>query len=355
MDQKRVLWIVAAVGIFLLVVVGGALILYKPVNNEGRIISEKSAENDIWKNNRHPARKVNPGNDNSFNGSIPHTVKELTVIAENATIISDSSDKNARPKNFSGKIHFGKPEEITGENFALPAENSEAGSENESTIKASGYPKVAEVQENDSTSQFPQVPKNNGTTQLSIEVKPIKIEGLASGNGVTLPATASAVPAANQTVTVINPVNQIQEQKESPLPAAKPYSNNMPKVTDKRPEAMPKVEAKKAQGTKTEAKKVSETKAKAKTENTPLPPKYWVQLGSYTVKNNADEVRSALDEEKIPSEIFTHEDGSKLYYRVRVGPYSTKSEAEYWQKRILTIPQFKTAKPYITNSSGKKQ
>jgi cell division protein FtsN len=133
-------------------------------------------------------------------------------------------------------------------------------------------------------------------------------------------------------------VNQVQT----------PPQNNMPKVSDKRPE--PKAEPVKAQ-----PKKVSETKAKAKTETQPLPAKYWVQLGSYTVKNNADEVRAALEEEKIPSEIFTHQDGNKLYYRVRVGPYSTKSEAEYWQKRILTIPQFKSAKPYITNSSGKKQ
>jgi len=160
-------------------------------------------------------------------------------------------------------------------------------------------------------------------------------------------SNSAVTPAANQTVTVINPVNQIQEQQ--------PAKNNMPKVSEKRFETMPKVEPRKPQVTKTEAKTSSDTKAKTKTEAKPLPPKYWVQLGSYTVKNNADEVRSALDEEKIPSEIFTHEDGSKLYYRVRVGPYSTKSEAEYWQKRILTIPQFKSIKPYITNSSGKKQ
>jgi cell division protein FtsN len=342
MDQKRVLWIVAAVGIFLLVVVGGALILYKPVNNEGRIITEKSASSDIWKNNR---TVNNRGEAAQNNSSIPHTVKELTVIAENATIISDSADKNSRQKNFSGKIQFGNPADTDKENFA--SETDTLNTTNANSSKVSGYPEIAEVPQNENTSQFPQVPKNNGTTQLSIEVKPIKIEGLSSGNSVTVPANAAVTPAANQTVTVINPVNQIQEQQ--------PAKNNLPKVSEKRPEQMPKVEPGKPKVTKTETKKTTDTKAKTKTTANPLPPKYWVQLGSYTVKNNADEVRSTLDEEKIPSEIFTHEDGNKLYYRVRVGPYSTKSEAEYWQKRILTIPQFKSIKPYITNSSGKKQ
>ena len=44
----------------------------------------------------------------------------------------------------------------------------------------------------------------------------------------------------------------------------------------------------------------------------------------------------------------------KLFYRVRVGPYTTKSEAEYWKNKILQIEQFKDSKAYITDTSAAK-
>ena len=77
--------------------------------------------------------------------------------------------------------------------------------------------------------------------------------------------------------------------------------------------------------------------------------KYWVQCAAYTSKKTADQARSKLDENRIPAEVFTYQDAKKnLFYRVRVGPYTTKSEAEYWKNRISQIDSFKTAQSYIT-------
>ena len=77
--------------------------------------------------------------------------------------------------------------------------------------------------------------------------------------------------------------------------------------------------------------------------------KYWVQCAAYTSKKTADQARSKLDENRIPAEVFTYQDAKKnLFYRVRVGPYTTKSEAEYWKNRISQIDLFKTAQSYIT-------
>ena len=63
--------------------------------------------------------------------------------------------------------------------------------------------------------------------------------------------------------------------------------------------------------------------------------KYWVQVGSFSKKSGADSTRSSLSSQGIQSEIFTYttSDGS-TGYRVRVGPYQTKSEAEYWMKLV---------------------
>ena len=77
--------------------------------------------------------------------------------------------------------------------------------------------------------------------------------------------------------------------------------------------------------------------------------KYWVQCASYTSKKSADNARSSLDESRIPAEVFTYKDGkNNLYYRVRVGPYTTKSEAEYWKNRICQLDSFKNSQSYIT-------
>lgn len=77
--------------------------------------------------------------------------------------------------------------------------------------------------------------------------------------------------------------------------------------------------------------------------------KYWVQCASYTSKKSADNARFVLDEKRIPAEVFTYKDSKdKLYYRVRVGPYTTKSEAEYWKNRICSIETFVNSNSYIT-------
>lgn len=77
--------------------------------------------------------------------------------------------------------------------------------------------------------------------------------------------------------------------------------------------------------------------------------RYWVQCAAYTSKKTADQARSKLDENRIPAEVFTYKDAKdNLFYRVRVGPYTTKSEAEYWKNRIAQIDSFKSAQSYIT-------
>ena len=48
MEQKRILWIVASVGLFLLVVVGFALILYSPTQRQDPVITNNQSTNDIW-------------------------------------------------------------------------------------------------------------------------------------------------------------------------------------------------------------------------------------------------------------------------------------------------------------------
>jgi cell division protein FtsN len=80
--------------------------------------------------------------------------------------------------------------------------------------------------------------------------------------------------------------------------------------------------------------------------------RYWVQVAAYSNKKGAENARSILDENKIPSDIFTYTDTkNNLFYRVRIGPYTTKSEAEYWKARIEEIDFFKTSQCYVTTTT----
>lgn len=70
------------------------------------------------------------------------------------------------------------------------------------------------------------------------------------------------------------------------------------------------------------------------------PPKekvYWIQVASFLDQIYADQARETLAASKIDSDVFTKETGGKTYYRVRVGPYKTKSEAEYWMSIVRDI------------------
>lgn len=328
MEQKRILWIVAAVGIFLLVVVGAALILYAPQKQNSIQIAE--AKNG----------SINPENDyvdfvgNNLNkaGSIPSTVKELTVIAENATIISDKANTeslNGATIKFSNSEEYTEnmpeafapmaeplgtdnvlpPTGLTSENLATKKTENTMETVNATSTR---FPQVTEV--------YPPVPQ-----QVQIEIKPIKIETVD-----------------NKTITSVTKV-ETPEAK----PVVKASSKDNTKVAKTTPEVKKASSTKTTSNTSKTAKKVAEpSKAKAPASN------YWVQAASFTNKKNAEAAKDILENEKIQSEIFTFSKGDgKLYYRVRVGPYSTASEAEYWRTRISEVEQFSKNSTYVTNSS----
>ena len=99
---------------------------------------------------------------------------------------------------------------------------------------------------------------------------------------------------------------------------------------------------------KAPVKSVSEKKTVSETRKST---QYWIQVASLTSRKNADSARAVLGENKITADVFTYKDTSdKLYYRVRVGPYTTKSEAEYWRGEIAKIDSFASSQSYVTST-----
>jgi DedD protein len=69
---------------------------------------------------------------------------------------------------------------------------------------------------------------------------------------------------------------------------------------------------------------------------------YWIQVGSFTQKSRADDAKSYLSQTKgLGSIIVDSNINGKTVYRVRVGPYTSQSEANYWLSLIKEIDGMK--------------
>ncbi len=65
---------------------------------------------------------------------------------------------------------------------------------------------------------------------------------------------------------------------------------------------------------------------------------YWIQAASYSSLAKAEALRDNLSLKGVASRILTREIDGKTYYRVRIGPYKSKAEAE---KFLIQIKKLK--------------
>lgn len=294
MEQKKTLWIVAASGVFLLVVVGAALLLSLQKNgssqnnfnpSDGWISSAKAPDVTFTPGVNAQSQAANPPADYSFEGVSPiegakteippaQTETNAPIKANNVTVIADNT------------LVYGSSTTTTIDLNAL---------------KSNPANSVAVTPKNSYTAEQ----MNTGTTenvQSSVNEKS---------------KTVSAVPQNSKTVA-----KQTTPKKEAVKPAVS--------------------------STKSTAKK---TVKPATTAAQTKPSSFWIQVGSYEAKKSADEARTILENNKIQNEVFTYTDAKgKLFYRVRVGPYTTKSEAEYWKNKISELKEFEKAQSYVVQN-----
>lgn len=67
---------------------------------------------------------------------------------------------------------------------------------------------------------------------------------------------------------------------------------------------------------------------------------FWIQAGSYSSRDYADNAKKTLDGKGISAVITNQQINGQTFYRVRVGPYTTRNEADYWLAMIKSIGGF---------------
>lgn len=293
MEQKRTLWIIAAVGIFLLVVLGAALILYSP-SSRGRKTIAATAPVD---------RPVQTG--------------WTTAPAQETP--ADAPAQAPVPAE------------------TMPADADKAPSAESDTASPSGVTKVGDL-----------TVISENTTVYGLEQKyPEKTQAESDGSTMIDLNTLKSAPAA-ETVT---PQNETSAKAIETVKAARPapVENETPAPVKSVKKSSSPVRTVSAAKTASSKKTASAKKPAAKSAVT----QYWVQAASFTSKKSADDARAVLDDSRIAADVFTYKDSrGKLFYRVRIGPYMTQSEAEYWRTRIVQISEFSKTQSYITKTTS---
>ena len=317
MEQKGTLWIIAAVGIFLLAVLLPAIILFKPDTHKVQTTA--------------PIAKPSSGGWIATGTSSPSG-----SVSENETAKGDVPADKIDSENPA------KPE--IGGTQSTERSTTQVGDMTVFAQNATVY--GFETQRN--TQNAP-----DGSTLIDLNM--LRSDGTSPSDTVTAKneTSAKSMETARQTARAPQTEQAQYSAAESRSTAVK---NSAKKPSSEQPKTAQKNTAAKTPASKnTVSPKMSQkntaTKPKAKTSTGKT--QYWVQAASFANKNGADAARSVLDENKIPADVFTYKDGKgKVFYRVSIGPYVTKSEAEYWRTRVAQINDFKSGESYITQTSS---
>lgn len=307
MEQKRTLWIMAAVGVFLLVVLGAALILYSPTARSSQTIAT-----------------VSPSNKQTSNGwvSLAPAENETTIPQTKmpaTEVLSEQTNEVPQQNVINSEEKITRVAELT-----VYADKTTIISNNPNEMNNVVAAVPSSVPEQETAEQTHHTVINNTTT---IDINPVISEK-----------------------PVVTPKNELTKntiETTSRKVAEKPVVKQVAKKEVSKTVSKPKKV--------TSTKATTSTTATAKVTKTPAKPKvvqYWVQVTSLKSKKSAENAREVLDENKITADIFTYKDKKdQLFYRVRVGPYTTKSEAEYWQSKIAKIDTFASSSSYITSTT----
>ena len=300
MEQKRTIWIVLAAGIFLMVVIGAAVILYAPEARKDTTALVQKENGTVWMSPEVAQHKKDELMENSSVVSAP--VEDVKAV-EDTSVVSSI----ATPAEETTQI----------ENMTVIATGNtnvySVGADGPATIDLNNVREVADEPAVKAQNRAAEAAiRETNTVRRNVEVSDVLVEN--SYKDVSK-ATASS--------------NVRKAERSSSANVSAPVKKAAP------------------------AAKKTEAKAPAKVER--IPDRFWVQAASYSAKKNADEARSVLEQKKIQCEVFTFTDAKgTLYYRVRVGPYTTRKEAEYWKKKIDEIPLFSKNGSFVTNSSAAK-
>ncbi|WP_461245751.1 SPOR domain-containing protein [Treponema sp. R6D11] len=142
-------------------------------------------------------------------------------------------------------------------------------------------------------------------------------------------------------LTIIVPVPTTETVADTVQTSEKPKAPEQPVVAVKTPEPVAKP-AQTASATKpaTTTKPAATAKSSTPAKSTKTINDFWVQTGAFAAQVRAEDARELLATKGITSIIENREINGKVWYRVRLGPYTSEREANHWLEIVKLIDGF---------------
>jgi len=143
----------------------------------------------------------------------------------------------------------------------------------------------------------------------------------------------------NLTIIIPNPSG---ETVSDIAQTEKPKVVEQPVVAVKKPEPAVKPPTQTASTTKPAAatKPTATAKPSTPAKSTKTINDFWVQTGAFAAQVRAEDAREILAAKGITSIIENREINGKIWYRVRLGPYTSEREANHWLEIVKLIDGF---------------
>jgi DedD protein len=290
MEKKKILLVAVSVGIFLVIAIGAAILIFSPRSGapSNAVVMERSNQ-----------------------GAYPPP-----AAAENIPVYPRITDPSAG---------FQIPAAPDSQTPVTPDPAYQYQFPQGPSGSVSGAPASTAIQENNfyingETQRQPYYTERTETRNNERTLTPRVVISVPRPEGAKIPALPETAPAAS-----------------------KPASASKPAASTVKPAAASSAKSGAArQGTP--AKPASPAKPAAASTPAARGPgtydAYWVQAGSFSTKVHADGVKETLASKGITSIIENRDLDGKTFYRVRIGPYTSQNEADYWLALIQTLDGF---------------
>ena len=284
MEKKKLLLVAISVGVFLVLTIGAALLVFSPNN-----------VSDPYALARYPSRVIDSGM------TAPLSSATESAISGSDPRITGQSSERANAGEGSHPA-FLDPVELLRNSGDVPglrsSPESTAVKSNGSTANGTGR----------STETVISVPKPS--TAAVPDAPPA---GRAEPNARPAPASTTASSTASKPASTT-----------TPAPASTTASTSAQTSTPAR--SAP------AASTQSQARPAA---AQARVQDD-----YWVQTGAFSTVARAEGVKETLASRGITSIIDNREVNGKTLFRVRIGPYTSQNEANYWLSLVKSIGGF---------------
>ena len=193
-------------------------------------------------------------------------------------------------------------------------------------------------------------PDSSGTVNSpSPDIDPVA----AVRNGGTLPGWKPSPQGSYQQDSdyhiVDAPSSEKGKSNDTVIRVNKPTTAAVPSVapaSKAAPSPKPAPQAAKTEAPSSAKPAAAKPAAPAKSQTTTKPKvrnDFWVQTGAFSTATSAEGVKDTLAAKGIKSIIDNRDVNGTTLFRVRVGPYTSKNEADYWLSLIKSIDGFENS------------